>query len=283
MPSNFLVEIKAKMRLLAPKERKIAEAILAHPESLASLSLADFASRVGVAQGSVINFAKKHTGGGFPQMKTFVALACNEGRTDNAVSPTDGAKTALVKTVAADRVAFELTCERNGEEVLSRVVAHILSARKVEIYGVFRSAAVATDFCYQLLELGIPASFVSDILTCAISSTMLAPDDLVVAVSSSGRTADVLDAVRNAKAKGVRVLAITGDGDSPIAKHADDVLIACAGDGDTAGGTVRASQFLLTDAICATIRARQSDAEKTRYTAIRKILSSHNVKEGEHE
>ena len=109
---------------------------------------------------------------------------------------------------------------------------------------------------------------------------MLDASDLVVAVSSSGRTKDVYDAVEGARQKGVPVIALTGDATSPIARMADEVLFASPGD-DEGASSVCASQMLLADAICATIRARQSETEQQRYTAIREILSSHNVKEGE--
>lgn len=52
---------------------------------------------------------------------------------------------------------------------------------------------------------------------------------LVVVVSQSGETADTLAALREAKSKGARVLAITNVVGSSVAREADDVLITWAG------------------------------------------------------
>ncbi|MCC7344220.1 MAG: isomerizing glutamine--fructose-6-phosphate transaminase, partial [Deltaproteobacteria bacterium] len=52
---------------------------------------------------------------------------------------------------------------------------------------------------------------------------------LVVAISQSGETADTLTAIRNAKAKGAKVLAITNVVDSSIARESDAVLYTYAG------------------------------------------------------
>ena len=157
----------------------------------------------------------------------------------------------------------------------------ILSAKKVEIYGVFRSAVVATDFYYQLLPLGIPASFVSDVLTCAVSASMLGDDSLVIAVSSSGQTQDVIDAVRLAKANGVPVVAITSNRGSPLAGISDKVLIAAPSGNSLSASPaeIRMSQLALTDAICSYIRSKlDSDGNKT-YFKMNEILSSHNVRD----
>ncbi|GIQ69763.1 glutamine--fructose-6-phosphate transaminase (isomerizing) [Xylanibacillus composti] len=52
---------------------------------------------------------------------------------------------------------------------------------------------------------------------------------LVIVVSQSGETADTLAAMREARARGARVLAITNVIGSSIAREADDVLLTCAG------------------------------------------------------
>ena len=58
---------------------------------------------------------------------------------------------------------------------------------------------------------------------------IVSADTLVVAVSQSGETLDTLAAVRNARARGNRVLAITNVVGSSLAREADDALITRAG------------------------------------------------------
>ena len=57
----------------------------------------------------------------------------------------------------------------------------------------------------------------------------LKPESLVIVVSQSGETADVLDAMRVAKLKGSKVLAIVNVEGSTIAREADDTLLINAG------------------------------------------------------
>jgi D-sedoheptulose 7-phosphate isomerase len=52
--------------------------------------------------------------------------------------------------------------------------------------------------------------------------------DALLAISTSGRSANVLNAAQEAKARGLRVVALTGNADNPLAQIAD-VVIATRG------------------------------------------------------
>ena len=58
---------------------------------------------------------------------------------------------------------------------------------------------------------------------------LLDDEDLVIVVSQSGETADTLAALREAKSKGARVIAVTNVVGSSVAREADDVLYTWAG------------------------------------------------------
>lgn len=58
---------------------------------------------------------------------------------------------------------------------------------------------------------------------------LITPEDLVIVISQSGETADSLAALREAKRRGVKVLAVTNVVDSSIAREADHVLYTWAG------------------------------------------------------
>ncbi|MBQ6998342.1 MAG: MurR/RpiR family transcriptional regulator [Clostridia bacterium] len=274
MSVNLINQIKSNIDFLTTAERKIAQIILDDPAKFSGYSMTELSLKADVSQGTIINFSKKFAGGGYPALKRLAAECCNstKNQDDGTVRFTHS---ALIKTALDCEESFGLTVDVNSEDTLHEVAAKIASAKKVEIYGIFRSAAVATDFYYQLIEIGIPASFVSDILTCAISASMLDEESLVIAVSSSGRTKDVIDAVKNAKANGVPVVCITSNKNSPLAKISDYVLVACSA---TRSETeIRASQLLLTDAICSLLRSDMDDDDRRKHLKLKEILNSHSV------
>ena len=282
MKSKLLNELRSGLEHLSPTERKIADAILTAPKEFISYSMTELSQSAGVSQGSIINFANKFAGGGFPVLKLQIAACLSEYENHSYVSAAeegDGVKEVLRKTTNSTLSALRNTEAVNDEEILSRAADRILKAKKVEIYGVYRSAVVATDFYYQLLTLGIPAVFVSDVLTASVSASLLDADSLVVAVSASGKTKDVLDAVKIAKAKNVPIISLTNHKESPLAQLSDEVLIASAS-GDTLMGLaseIRLSQLALTDALCAYLRTRIDEQSERQYFELREIINSHSV------
>ena len=281
MEDRILEQLKANNSFLSPVERLISDAILADPVRFTRYSLAELAERIGVSQGSIINFSHKFADGGFPTLKLRVAACLSDYKeqTFHVAKSSDGVGTVLVKNNENLMTALRNIEAANDEKTLLSVANRILGAKKVEIYGVYRSALVATDFCYQLLQLGISASVVSDVFTCAVSASMLTDNSLVIAVSSSGQTKDILDAVKLAKGNGVPVVCLTGNPHSPLVKLSDDVLIAtCAGNSLSSQlSEMRISQLALTDAICAYLQNILDENGKKHFFRLESILNSHNV------
>ena len=282
MERNLLRELKSDLEFMSDVERRIANAILSDPKTFISHSLTNLSKDTGVSQGSVINFANKYVGGGFTSLKLEIASCLSEREQPfSVVKASDSLKDIFRKTSHDAYDALKNTASVNTDETLHRVAERILQAKKVEIYGVFRSAAVATDFYYQLLQLGVPATFVSDVLTCAVSASMLGEGSLVVAISASGQTQDVIDAVRLAKANGVPIVSITAHKSSPLSKLSDDVLISAPSGNSlsTSATEIRLSQLVITDALCSYLQSRLDADGQKGYFKMNEILKSHNVRD----
>ncbi len=283
MEGYILDELKANSAYFSAVECHIADVILRDPARFTKYSLAELAQDAGVSQGSIVNFSHKFAGGGFPTLKLRVAACLSDYRQSavGVVEKNDDAYTILQKNTQNILSALKSTEAANDEKTLKQAAEYILAAKKVEIYGVFRSALVATDFCYQLLQLGIPASVVSDVLTCAVSACMLPKDSLVIAVSYTGQTKDVLDAVKLAKANGVPILCLTGNRNSPLAKLSDLVLVAgCSGNSFLGlQSEIRISQLALVDALCTYLQNGMYESGKERFFKMETILDSHSVNE----
>ena len=283
MDNKLLHRLSSSVEFMSSVEGRIARIILSDPERFTKYTLGELARESGVSQGSIINFAKKYVKGGFPNLKLAVATAISEEkeRPFSVVEINDSMRTVLRKTSDGICIALRNTATLNESAVMDRACKLILGAKKVEIYGIFRSAVVATDMYYQLSQLGLHANFVSDVLTCAVSASLLDSDSVVVAISSSGQTRDVIDAVKLAKSNGVPIVAITAHTDSPLASLADVVLTACpAGNAlSEHSNQVRMSQLAIVDAIVSEIRSKIGSDGEGRYFKVSEILGMHNVKD----
>ena len=281
MKNNIFSELNSAYNFLTKSEKKIANFLLSNPDKFITLSTARLAEEVNVSQGSINNFSKKFSSGGFSSLKLKIAscLSKNSNTPFTILDNSSTVKDALEMKLKENSAAFRNTLEINDEKTLSDVVDKILKAKKIEIYGVFHSGIAAKDFCFQLIQLGFPATFIEDTLLCAVSASMLDSDSLVIAVSSTGKTKEILDAAEIAKARNVPIVSITCNKFSPLAKLSDSVLLT-ASSGialSEQANEIRLSQLFITDAICSYIRTVSEKSTKETYYKLQKIISSHSI------
>ena len=281
LEKNILSKIEANISVYSGIERRIAEKILENPKKFITYSMTDLSKEAGVSQGSINNFSKKVSGNGFSALKLMIAQQLPLYTEEQFTSLEDGdsIKDILRKSKVENEKALKNTIILNNEHSLESAVNKILTAKKIELYGIARSGIIAKDFFYQLLQLGLPATYVDDVLLSPVSSSMLDENCVVIAVSSTGRTKDIIDAVKIAKENNVHIICITANKNSPLAKLADDVLLAMPS-GETVTGTaneVRLSQMFLTNCICSHLNYILDKDGKKHYYKVKNILDSHSV------
>ena len=282
MKKNIIIRIKSEYEFLTNVEKSIADLILDDPQQFITLTMAELSKKSGVSQGSINNFAKRFNESGFSDLKLKIA-GCMSDYTQQpytVIDKSEGIKAAMEFKIQETFTAFKNALELNDEAELETVAKRIMSAKKVEIYGIFQSGLVARDLCYGLIQLGIPATFVEDTLMTAVSASMLDEDCLVIAVSSSGQTKEIIDAVQIAKNNRVPIIAITANNNSLLAKMSDNVLLAAASGVSISDSTdeIRMTQLLLTDTLCSYIRSFIDLEGKNHYYKLKDILSSNSIK-----
>jgi 6-phospho-3-hexuloisomerase len=95
----------------------------------------------------------------------------------------------------------------------------IQQARRVFIAGRGRTGLIMRGFAMRLMHLGLAAYVVDDVTTPAI-----APGDLLIVGSGSGRTESLVGAAARAQSLGARVALVTAAAESPIGERAACVL-----------------------------------------------------------
>lgn len=105
---------------------------------------------------------------------------------------------------------------------------------RVVVVGVGKSGHIASKIAATLASTGTPAFFVHPADAGHGDIGMIKQEDLVLAVSNSGETREVIEILPPLKRLGVKLIAMTGNTDSTLARHADihiDVSVgkeACA-------------------------------------------------------
>jgi RpiR family carbohydrate utilization transcriptional regulator len=245
-------------------------------------SMAEISHKCEVSQGSINNFAKKFCSGGFSAFKLQIAsnLYAHSEVVFSAIDSKKGIKDAMELKIKENITAFQNTLMVNDEEQFKIAVDKIMSAEKIEIYGAFHSGIAARDFCYQLMQLGIPASYISDTLMGFVAAATLPTNGLLIAVSSTGRTKEIIEAAQIAKGNGVPIISITSK-NSPLAKISDAVLITTVSNTTISDrqNEIRLSQLLVIDTICSYIRSVIDTEGKEHYYKLVDVIGSHAIKD----
>ena len=122
--------------------------------------------------------------------------------------------------------AIAATARTLHVEALSAAADAVAAARVVDCCGIGASAVVALDLDHRLGRVGVVCRPRTEGHAALVSAAGLGPGDVLVAVSHSGRTADVVGAAREAAARGATVVALTSTAASPLTAVATHVLLA---------------------------------------------------------
>jgi arabinose-5-phosphate isomerase len=128
------------------------------------------------------------------------------------------------RTIAIEVGALQAVLARQGPALVDAVRAMLECRGRVVVMGMGKSGHVGRKIAATLASTGTPAFFVHPGEASHGDLGMLIRGDLVLAISNSGESdelAAILPALRRLE---VRLVAMTGNPDSTLARHADWVL-----------------------------------------------------------
>ncbi|KIG05784.1 transcriptional regulator, RpiR family [Burkholderia sp. MR1] len=223
----LLSQVEAMREQLRPSERKLADYVLEAPREVLDLSMTDFAARAGVSQPTIARFCQALGFSGFREFKIRLAqsVAADVPTVYRDVRSDEPAAGVAAKVL--DRTIGALIAVRNSlsSDSVAAAIAILSDARRIEFYGAGGSGIAALDMQHKFFRLGVPSVAYADPHTYTTSAALLREGDVVVAISNTGRTKDILDACKSALNGGAKVIAIT-HGNSPLARLATVGLFA---------------------------------------------------------
>ena len=229
-------------------EQQVAAYFAAQGAGILNLSLSEIAADCGVSEPTVVRYCRR---AGYAGLKDYkIALA----RQTPAIEPITGEErlAEVKRTVFAGCVeSVQSSAATLSDEALARAVALFASADNIDVYATGGSAPVASYLRHQLLKLGIRTNICSDRTSMMLSQSGLSASDVVLAISCTGVTASVAEALASARARGAATLCITNVSDSAVAKSADVVLSTSGGTFLGSNAFARLAQMAVVDALFA--------------------------------
>ncbi|MFC6440897.1 MurR/RpiR family transcriptional regulator [Bowmanella sp. JS7-9] len=229
---SVFVKLKALRDTFSDSEARLADFTLSSANVIRELSSVELARIAGVSQSSVVKFAQKLGFKGYPAFKLGVIDSLNsetgDVRLHSKVTLNDSLAQISAKLLESKMAVLTETKNLNTAEAFEQAVSLLKAAKRILIIGLGGSALVGKDFSYKLQKLGMAAIAEPDGHAQLAYVATFGKDDLVVAISESGQTREVIKAVQQAQANDCPVVSITQYAANPVSDCASVKLYSVA-------------------------------------------------------
>ncbi len=241
MESLRAVATKADMRLIdGIKQIK--------KDSIIYMSITELATRLGVAEATLLRFCRKLGYKGFQDFKLSLSQELGSAPTNEDVCP--------AKRVADDMMDAILETYKEFDYEKCREAAQcIIRAQKICVFGVGSSAIAPAMLKNRLIRAGIYVENTTDTHIQAIIASNLTKNDVIILVSVSGATKDIINLAEIARKNETPVIVLTSYDKSPLAKYADYAFFTCRKEVAYEGGSLATvvAQSYIVDMLCTAV------------------------------
>lgn len=247
--------VAARIRMMLPAlsqgEQTVAGWLLQRNNLTSNQKIGEVASALGVSEAMIVKVARHLGYGGFKDLRADLLAYFGQLKVeiDEELSHEDSVAQIVRKVFASERGALEEVESILDVDAITEASRIFLRAHQRDLYGVGGSATVCADASHKFLRIGIRSSVFSDAHLIAMSASLLGENDVVLAVSHSGESKDVLLGADIARSAGAKVITITNSVASTLARNSDVVLCAPAKEAPLMGqnAAARIAQLAILD------------------------------------
>jgi arabinose-5-phosphate isomerase len=148
-------------------------------------------------------------------------LAAREGSVDRSMDAPDVDLELARKALTAEGQAISALAGRIGEPFARAARMIFDCSGQVVLTGIGKAGVIARKISATLASTGTQSTFLHPVEALHGDLGRLRRGDVVVALSHSGQTEELIGLLDHLKARGASLVALTGEPDSPLGRHAD--------------------------------------------------------------
>jgi len=229
--TGTLIRLRGLYPSLKTALRKVADVILRQPEMAIYASVNEVAAVATVSEATVMRFCRILGFKGFQDFKIALAreMVIPSPRFYEEVGDEGEDEVAMVRTVfQTNGVALKDTLEILEIEAMKEAAQLLLTARQIMVVGVGGSGPAVTYAGNRFLLLGLKAYMCTDFYLMLMAASMLSRKDVVLAISNLGTTREIVETAGIARDKMARVMCITNNSLSPLARMSNPALVTAS-------------------------------------------------------
>lgn len=274
--------LRSAYRGLTRSERRIADYIIENADKIMEQTISEIAANTESSEITVSRFCKKLGFSGLQSLKIALAAELSAAGSDinyQDISQQDNYETIANKVFQNIADGLQDTLKLLDYQSVEAAVDAILRARRVAVYGFGNSATVCKDIETRFLRFGMVVQAYADSHQQVTSASLLTSDDVVIAVSHTGVTLELLDSVRIAQKCGAKIIAITSYAQSTLAKLADIILNGMGREVHYRSEAVasRLIHMAITDVLYTGIAMRMPEKYKDNISKMREVIAEKRI------
>lgn len=274
----LLEHLGNELPALRRSERLVAGLVAENPSFVVNSTMAKVAEAAGVSEPTVMRFCTNLGFEGFQQFRMALAqsLALGLPATLSTITAADSAAELSAKVFDHTISSLDRARRYLDPERIEAAVQTILDAGSMILAGLGASAVIALDAEQKAPLFGIPCSMPSDPHQQFMAATMVDSGTVVLAISNTGQTRSVVQIAKAAKRAGGKVVAITGEEQSPLAEACDvAIVLKTFEDTDTYTPTVsRLAALVVIDILATAVALRRGPAHASRLATMKEQLAA---------
>lgn len=227
-------------------EKQLADYILKNKESVINQSIQSLATATFSSTSTIVRLCRKIGLKGYKDFKIKLSAELQQHYNDiSAVNPDfpftedDSNKEIAQKLLELMQTSLKQTSELLTNDLLEHAVRVIFQSRKLGIFAYGDTYISALSFQNKLMKINLNANLPSLTEESKFMAANYTKNDCAILISYSGQSKNTYQLAQILRLNGVKIIAITSDKDSKIAKLSDIVLPVT----NTESKTVKISPF----------------------------------------
>ena len=230
--NDLITKIQSELPSFSKGQKQIARFILEHYDKAAFMTASRLGVSVGVSESTVVRFATELGYDGYPHLQRALQEMIRNKLTSvqrmEVAGDRMGGRDVLQTVLHADTDMIRVTLDEIDRDAFQGAVDALMGAKRIYILGVRSSSALASflGFYFNLLFENVTLVHTNSVSEIFEQVLRIGPGDVLFGISFPRYSKRTLSAMKYARDRGARVIALTDSQLSPLARVADHVLLA---------------------------------------------------------
>lgn len=225
---TYIRRIEENYSSLNNSEKKVARYVLENPRDIVHFTITELADQSDVSDASVFRFCQKIGYNGYQELKINLASMYVKPieNIHEEVKETDDTYMIMHKVFNSNIYSMKKTIKLNKPQDLEKSANIIANSSQVMFFGMGGSGVIAGDAYHKFVRTGLKCCLHTDSHWQAMIAATASSNDVIIAFSNSGSNKELFESLKIGKKNGVKIISITGNIKSPIARISDITLVS---------------------------------------------------------